>query len=319
MKTSLLFGVMLAILGAAIASISAQTQSTTVQVSKLVGTKVKSSQGEEIGVVKDVMIDRSTGCMAYTVLSTGEGGARVAGGAKLVAVPWAVYSPASEVSALTVTVDRERIYSAPVFDYARLDEYSRPDYITNVYSYYGVSPGAEIGAGVSRTTTTAATSGSTGSAGAAGSPVAGASPAAPAPSAATRPPVTANSPAGRLSPTPRATATRPRATPLPREREEGAAATPPAREERDRKGGPEETESPGSGTRQERGTRARPGETESPSGGAELQREPSEGTRESRPEAASPAEGSKEGLKTRPHRKPERSEGSTPPERPEER
>jgi sporulation protein YlmC with PRC-barrel domain len=63
MKTSLLFGVMLAVLGAVIASTSAQTQSTTVQVSKLVGTKVKSSQGEEIGVVKDVMIDRSTGCM----------------------------------------------------------------------------------------------------------------------------------------------------------------------------------------------------------------------------------------------------------------
>src|SRR5437762_875850 len=94
MKTSLSFGVILVVLGAAIASTSAQTQSTTVQVSKLVGTKVKSSQGEEIGVVKDVMIDRSTGCMAYTVLSTGEGGgARAAGGGKLVAVPWAVYSP----------------------------------------------------------------------------------------------------------------------------------------------------------------------------------------------------------------------------------
>src|SRR5437763_1848579 len=62
MKTSLSFRVILAVLGAAIASTSAQTQSTTVQVSKLVGTKVKSSQGEEIGVVKDVMIDRSTGC-----------------------------------------------------------------------------------------------------------------------------------------------------------------------------------------------------------------------------------------------------------------
>src|SRR5881397_4338135 len=158
MKTSLSFRVILAVLGAAIASTAAQTQSTTVQVSKLVGTKVKSSQGEEIGVIKDVMIDRSTGCMAYTVLSTGEGGARAASGGKLVAVPWAVYSPTSDVTALTVTVDRERIYSAPVFDYARIDEYSRPDYITNVYSYYGVSPGAAVGVGVSSgTTTTGAT------------------------------------------------------------------------------------------------------------------------------------------------------------------
>src|SRR6266487_2561244 len=105
MKTLRSFGAMLAVLGAAIASASAQTQSTTVQVSKLVGTKVKSSQGEEVGVIKDVVIDRSTGCMAYTVLSAGGGGTRVGGEGKLVAVPWAIYSPASDVSALTVTVD----------------------------------------------------------------------------------------------------------------------------------------------------------------------------------------------------------------------
>src|SRR5881227_3114571 len=294
MKTSLSFGVILAVLGAAIASTSAQTQSTTVQVSKLVGTKVKSSHGEEIGVVKDVMIDRSTGCMAYTVLSTSEGGARAAGGGKLVAVPWAVYSPTSEVTALTVTVDRERIYSAPVFDYARIDEYSRPDYITNVYSYYGVSPGAEVGAGVSRTTTTGATSGETSGAGAARSQVQGASPAATT-SPATRSPAQRESPAGRASPSPRATAERPHATASPRGRE---GESPAAKEERS--------------------TRARPGETESPSGGAELQRESSRATRESGPEAASPSERTREGTQTRPHRKSERPESASPPPEPEE-
>src|SRR5919108_655218 len=84
MKTLLIRGAMTAFLSLAVASLSAQTQTTTststtyIQTSKLVGTKVKSSQGEEIGVIKDVVIDRNTGCMAYTVLSTGEGGARVA-------------------------------------------------------------------------------------------------------------------------------------------------------------------------------------------------------------------------------------------------
>src|SRR5947209_9207353 len=168
MKTSLSFRVILAVLGAAIASTSAQTQSTTVQVSKLVGSRVKSSQGEEIGVVKDVVIDRSTGCMAYTVLSTAESGARAAGGGRVVAVPWAVYSPTSDASALTVTVDRDRIYNAPVFDYARIDEYTRTDYVTNVYSYYGVSQGPGVSVGVSGTnsTTTGAASGGVGRAGA---------------------------------------------------------------------------------------------------------------------------------------------------------
>ena len=186
----------MAILGLAVASTFAQTQSTTssstsyIQTSKLVGKKVKSSQGDEIGVVKDVVLD-GNGCMAYTVLSTGGGGGtQVRGGGKMVAVPWAVYSPSSDLNVLTVTVDRDRIYNAPVFDYARIEEYSRPDYITNVYSYYGVSGGAAVGVGVSggtttttsgattttgASTTTGAATGANTTSGAAASPAAGAS------------------------------------------------------------------------------------------------------------------------------------------------
>jgi sporulation protein YlmC with PRC-barrel domain len=57
----------------AAASMFAQTQTTTsssgsgyIQTSKIVGTKVRTSQGEDIGVVKDVVLDSNTGCMAYT-------------------------------------------------------------------------------------------------------------------------------------------------------------------------------------------------------------------------------------------------------------
>jgi sporulation protein YlmC with PRC-barrel domain len=316
MKTLRLIGAMLAVLGTAIVPTSAQTQSTTVQVSKLVGTRVKSVQGEEIGVIKDVVIDRNSGCMAYTVLSS-EGGARATGGGKLVAVPWAVYSPSSGVSVLTTTVDRERIYNAPVFDYARIDEYSRPDYITNVYSYYGVSQGG-VGVGVSSastttgvsgsTTTTSASGAATGRADAAGSPAQGSSPAATTSPAATRSPVERESPAGKASPRPHATAS-------PHARGE-ATASPSSRRERAARGKPEEAESPSSGTREERGTKARPEETESQRRGAELQEESPRGTRESAREAATPSERTREG--TRPHRKTERPESASPPPGPEE-
>jgi sporulation protein YlmC with PRC-barrel domain len=198
MKTLFSLRGVMAILGMAVASTFAQTQSTTsstsyIQTSKFIGRPVKSAQGDEIGTVKDIVLDRNTGCLAYTVLSTtggGGGGAQVSGGGKMVAVPWAVYSPSSDPNVLTVTVERDRIYSAPVFDYARIEEYSRPDYINNVYSYYGVSGGAAVGVGVSggtsttttgatattgATTTTGAATGAKTTAGAAASPAAGAS------------------------------------------------------------------------------------------------------------------------------------------------
>lgn len=310
MKTLLSFGAMIAVVGLAMASASAQTQSsstTYIETSKLVGKPVKSSQGEEIGTIKDVVIDRNTGCMAYTVLSTTGGGgggssARVSGGGKMVAVPWSVYSPTSDVNTYTVTVDRQRIYSAPVFDYARVEEYSRPDYINNVYSYYGVSSGAAVGVGVSgsRTTTTGATTTTGGTATTDATTTTGAATGAAAagtsasPGAGSSPPA-ASSPAGGKSPMP-ATSASPGTSESPR-----AARTPRARGAR-----PHDTVSPGthgeetatSPTEEKRGTKGRHERTTSPSGqsgqsdtGARSQSEHATAEGEhSKPEASNPSE-----------------------------
>src|SRR2546423_2965934 len=166
MKTSLLCGAALAILGVAAAPLIAQTQTTTsstsasyVQTSKIIGTKVKTAQGEEIGVVKDVVLDRSNGCMAYTVLSAGGTGTRVTGQAKMVAVPWSVYSVSPDMSYLTVNVERDRIYNAPVFEYSRISDVS---YTNSVYSTFGVSAGVGVSGATTTTTGATSTTGTTG-------------------------------------------------------------------------------------------------------------------------------------------------------------
>src|SRR5438874_5554896 len=183
MKTSTLL--VATLLGFAIATTQGQTQSSTttsyVQTSKIVGMKVKDSSGQEVGVVKDVVLDRNTGCMAYTVLSTGGTGTRVTGGGKTVAVPWTVYTTTSDPSVMAVRIERDRVYNAPAFDYARIDEYSSSGYINNIYSYYRVTPGAGMGVGVSGTTTTGTVgtqTGVSGQAAATASPGVAASPAA---------------------------------------------------------------------------------------------------------------------------------------------
>src|SRR6266404_2310722 len=175
MKTLISCGAM-ALVVVLTATISSQSENPNdsnsyIQTSKLVGRKVKSSEGKEVGMIKDVVIDRSTGCMSYTVLSTGGAGTGViSGGGKIVAVPWAVYSPTSDLSVFTVNVDRDKIYNAPAFDYARMDEYARPDYIDNIYSYYGVSPGPRTAAAVGTDVT--GTAGTTVSPGEVASPAA---------------------------------------------------------------------------------------------------------------------------------------------------
>ena len=56
-------------------------------------------------------------------------------------MPWTAVDVGPEPGIYTTTIQRERIYSAPAYDYARIEEYSRPEYINGVYSYYGVQPG----------------------------------------------------------------------------------------------------------------------------------------------------------------------------------
>jgi sporulation protein YlmC with PRC-barrel domain len=185
MKTLIWHGATAVIVGVA-AMISGQSDipngsrssSSYIQTSRLVGRKVKSSEGTEIGVVKDVVIDFSNGCMAYTVVSTGGAGTDfISGGGKIVAIPWTVYSPTSDLSVLTVNVDREKIYHAPAFEYSRMDEFARPDYMNNVYSYYGVSPGPRTAVaasnGAKAGTDVTGTAGATASPGEVASPAAG--------------------------------------------------------------------------------------------------------------------------------------------------
>ena len=295
----------------AVATAIAQTDTTNtttyIQTSKLVGRPVKSSQGEEIGTIKDVVLDRNTGCLAYTVLATGGGGAQVAGGGKMVAVPWSVYSASSDLNTYTVTVDRERIYSAPVFDYARVEEYSRPDYINNVYGYFGVTAGAAIGTAVSSTTNVNTTTGTT-ARGASTREGAMASPGASAAAGAARSPAQPASPSGRGSPAPRATAERsPHETPAgrthatPRSRSGATESSPTERT----RGTKEEREgsTPPSGRSETGRTETGRGESGTRSN---TERAPSEATRPS--EKATGSERHEKGKR----------EASTPQERPQE-
>src|SRR5438045_6770975 len=119
MKNLIWYGAMAAVVTVA-ATASGQSQihqtssssSSYIVTSKLIGRKVKSSEGEKIGVIKEVVIDRTNGCMAYTVVSTGGEGTGVASGdGKIVAVPWEVHSVASDQRAPIGNLTRYKTYA----------------------------------------------------------------------------------------------------------------------------------------------------------------------------------------------------------------
>ena len=163
MKKLFLFGVCLALTSLA----SAQTQTTTTSTTTsymptttVIGSKIKDSRGQDVGVIKDFVLDRNTGCLAYVVLSTGKDGTTTTS-TKTVAAPWAVFTVSSDPRTYITRVEREKIYSAPVWESTRIEEYSRTEYINGVYGYYGVpapSFNAQLSVGVTNSNTTTAAS-----------------------------------------------------------------------------------------------------------------------------------------------------------------
>src|SRR2546421_13036371 len=133
MKKNILLGAALAFLGLATAPLFAQTNTSTtttssayIQSSTVIGSKIKDSRGQDVGEIKDVVLDRSSGCLAYVVLST-RGGGTTTTTTKTVAAPWSVFSASSEPRVYMTRIEREKIYSAPVWESTRIEEYSRPE------------------------------------------------------------------------------------------------------------------------------------------------------------------------------------------------
>jgi signal transduction histidine kinase/sporulation protein YlmC with PRC-barrel domain len=101
----------------------------------LIGKKVENQNGDNLGDVADLVIDRSSGRVSYAVLDVGG----VLGvGEKRIAVPFAALQPKSggDRLVLNANVDKDRLKQAPEF---RNDSLSNPNWHSDVDRFFGSS------------------------------------------------------------------------------------------------------------------------------------------------------------------------------------
>lgn len=104
--------------------------------SSLTGDEVYNLQDEDLGDVKDFMLDMRTGKVAYAVLSFG---GFLGMGEKLFAVPWAALTLDTENERFTLNVTKERLESAPGFDKDNWPDMADPVWADGIHSYYGTT------------------------------------------------------------------------------------------------------------------------------------------------------------------------------------
>src|SRR6185437_6789 len=81
--------------------------------STLDGDKILSTDGDEVGKVKDIMLDVQAGRIAYVVMSSG---GFLGIGDKLLAIPWNALTLDTTRKCFLVSLSSEKIKNAPGFD-----------------------------------------------------------------------------------------------------------------------------------------------------------------------------------------------------------
>lgn len=93
--------------------------------------------GDNLGSIKELMVDIPSGRIAYAVLSFG---GFLGMGNKLFAVPWQALRVDEDDKRLILNVDKATLENAPGFDKDNWPDMASSSFATRIYSYYKVTP-----------------------------------------------------------------------------------------------------------------------------------------------------------------------------------
>ena len=105
----------------------------------MIGDKVVSTTGEDLGTLKELMIDLDEGRVNYAVLSFG---GFLGLGDKLFAIPWEALTLNTDDHDFILQVDKEKLENAPGFDKDDWPDEARYEsgWLLDVYDHYGYTP-----------------------------------------------------------------------------------------------------------------------------------------------------------------------------------
>jgi sporulation protein YlmC with PRC-barrel domain len=105
--------------------------------STLEGDDIVNRQGDTLGELEEIMLDVSTGRIAYAVMSAG---GFLGMGDKLFAIPWSALTLDPENHCFILDADKARFENAPGFDKDHWPSMADTTWANEVHSYYGQRP-----------------------------------------------------------------------------------------------------------------------------------------------------------------------------------
>jgi len=108
-----------------------------VKASSIIGTDVVNPNGDNLGDIKEVVIDPNTGKVAYAVVAFG---GFLTMGEKLFAIPFSSFKYDPTENEYVLDVSKERLEAAPGFDADHWPSMAEEKWNRDVYKYYERQP-----------------------------------------------------------------------------------------------------------------------------------------------------------------------------------
>ena len=119
-----------------------QTGSGPLMASRAIGATVKSTTGETIGQMEDLLVDQN-GQLKMAVLGVG---GFLGIGQKKTPVPWQAITMGPDRE-FTLNIDRQKLKNAPTIDKNQTAaDWATPNFVTEVYAHYGLQDNSAAGA-----------------------------------------------------------------------------------------------------------------------------------------------------------------------------
>jgi len=103
----------------------------------LVGNDVYNKKDENLGDIKEIMLNMRTGRVSYAVLSFG---GFLGMGEKLFAVPWEALTLDTVNKRFVLDVEKDRLAKAPGFDKDKWPNMADQSWAEAIHAYYGTKP-----------------------------------------------------------------------------------------------------------------------------------------------------------------------------------
>lgn len=114
-----------------------QFSNAPLKASSIIGTDIVNGAGDNLGDVKEVVIDPRSGKVAYAVISFG---GFLGMGTKLFAVPFSALKYDAEGNQYSLDVSKERLKDAPGFDADHWPTMADEQWNRDIYTYYERAP-----------------------------------------------------------------------------------------------------------------------------------------------------------------------------------